>query len=103
SIGTVNLCLSHYTKTGFGATDISCTACQLLAILAQKPTSGSPFHSRVCASGIRGEGHFSATLILLFCTPGYGDGADEVAALHDGHRAPTRHDAAYSYHSHDLQ
>src|SRR5262249_35639489 len=41
SIGTIILCLSHYTKTGFGATDIRLTACQLSAILAQKPASGS--------------------------------------------------------------
>src|SRR5262249_26297651 len=67
-------------------------------ILAQKPASGSPFHSRVCASGIRGESHFSATLILLFGTPGYGDGADDVAALHDRQRAPARHDAAAAGH-----
>jgi hypothetical protein len=40
SFSTIILCLSHYnTKTGFGATDVSRTACQPPGIVPQNPVS----------------------------------------------------------------
>ena len=61
------------------------TACQPLAIVAQNPVCCCVLVDAPFALGSVGrQSDLSAALILLFGTPGYGDGANDVTTLDDG-------------------